>query len=218
MKKESIISAVKIFLIVLAFILISYFAQVNSELLKDYIKDNIFGMIIYVFILIVFSILAPINEIILVPIATASWGWFITALLTLTGWTLGSAVVFFISKRFGVPIIKKFIPLSKIYKYEKFMPQEHLFLSVIFLRIAVPIDIISYMIGLFTNIKFSTFIFATFIGFTPLAFLLAYLGTLPMYIQLIGLILLLVISVIGFLSMKYKHTKKELKNKIHQKA
>ncbi|HRZ85276.1 MAG TPA: VTT domain-containing protein [Candidatus Paceibacterota bacterium] len=204
MKKEKINSAIKIFVIIAIFIITSYIAQSESELLKSYIKDSFIGMIIYIFILIVFSIIAPINEIVLMPIATASWGWFIAGILTLTGWTIGSAAVFFLSRKFGVPIIKKFIPISKMHKYEKFMPKEHLFIGIIFLRLAIPIDLVSYAIGLFTNIKFWPYFFATIIGFMPLAFFIAYIGTLPVYIQVISIIILIIIIFVGFFSIKYR--------------
>ena len=66
------------------------------------------------------------------------------------------------------------------------MPKRNLFFSIIFLRIAVPADIISYAIGLFTDIRFIVYSLATFIGYAPLAFLLAYAGTLPIYIRVYG--------------------------------
>jgi len=87
------------------------------------------------------------------------------------------------------------------------MPKEHTFVGIIFLRIAIPIDIISYAIGLFTSIRFMPYFFATLIGFLPLAFFLAYLGTLPAYAQVMGFILFLLVVIIGFLSVRNKKDK-----------
>ena len=163
-------------------------------------------MVFYVFILIVSAVFAPIDMIFLMPIASAVWGWFLAAVLSLLGWTLGSSVVFVLSRKYGVPLIRKIISLKEIYRYEQLMPKENLFLGVVFLRIAIPIDLISYAIGIFTNMKFIPYFFATLIGFLPLAFFLAYIGTLPIYMQIIGFIIFLFVVIIGLFSIK--HVKK----------
>jgi len=201
-------SAVGIVIIIFLFIFASYIAQNNLDFLQNYIQNDFFSMIIYILILIVSAVFAPIDVIFLMPIAVASWGWFTAALLSLLGWTLGSAVVFVLARKYGVPLIRKLLPLNKIYKYEKFMPQNNLFIEIIFLRIAIPIDVISYAIGIFTKIKFIPYFFATLIGFLPLALFLAYIGTLPAYMQIIGFIVFLLVVIIGFLSVKHKHIKK----------
>jgi len=202
-------SAIGIILIVVAFIVVSYIVQNNLDFFKNYIENGFLGMIIYVLIVIASIVIAPINEVILIPVATALWGWFITALLTLLGWTLGSVIVFVLTRKYGAPLIRKLLPLDKIYKYEKFMPQNHLFVGIILLRIAIPIDVVSYAIGLFTNIRFIPYFFATLIGFLPLAFFLAYIGTLPAYVQIISFVIFLLVIIIGFLSVKRKYIKKQ---------
>ena len=53
------------------------------------------------------------------------------------------------------------------------------FWSVVLLRLVVPMDVISYVLGLFTDIGWLKYAAATAIGLTPSAFLLAYLGKLP---------------------------------------
>jgi uncharacterized membrane protein YdjX (TVP38/TMEM64 family) len=206
--KENIKSIIGIILIIVLFILASYIVKNNLDFFKNYIKDDFVGMIIYVLILIVSIILAPINEIILVPIATALWGWFIAALLTLLGWVIGASIAFILGRRYGVPLIRKILPLKEIYKYQEFISKENTFVGIIFLRIAIPIDVISYAIGIFTNVNLTHYFFATLIGFLPLAFFLAYLGTLPAHMQITGFILFLLIVIIGFLSVKHKPIKK----------
>ena len=101
----------------------------------------------------------------------------------------------------------EFLPLDKICEYEKFMPQKNIFAGIVFLRIAIPIDVISYAIGLFTNISFVPYFFATLLGFLPSAFFLAYIGTLPAHMQIIGFAVFLLVVIVGFLSVKYKHVK-----------
>ena len=204
--KENLKSIIGIILIGVLFIAASYAVQNNLDFFESYITDSFFSMVFYVFILIVSAVFAPIDMIFLMPIASAVWGWFLAAVLSLLGWTLGSSVVFVLSRKYGVPLIRKIISLKEIYGYEQLMPKENLFLGVVFLRIAIPIDLISYAIGIFTNMKFIPYFFATLIGFLPLAFFLAYIGTLPIYMQIIGFIIFLFVVIIGLFSIK--HVKK----------
>ena len=209
--KEDIKAIAGVLLIVILFILASYVVKNNLDLFKSYIKDDFMGMIIYALVLVISIVLAPINDIVLVPIATAIWGWFIAALLTLLGWVIGSSIAFILARKYGVPLSKKILPLKEIYKSQEFVSKENTFIGIILLRIAIPIDIISYATGIFTNISFTHYFFATLIGFLPLAFFLAYLGTLPVYLQIIGFILFLLVIIVGFSSVKHRHIKKTKK-------
>jgi uncharacterized membrane protein YdjX (TVP38/TMEM64 family) len=205
--KENIGVAIWVTFLVIMFIAVSYIAQNHLDFFKNYIKDTFLSMIIYVLILIVSVVLAPIDLAFLIPVAISFWGWFITALLTLLGWTLGSAVAFVLARRYGAPLLRRAVSLEKIYKYEKFMPQHHIFLGIISLRLAIPIDLISYALGLFTSIKFWPYFFATLIGFAPLAFFLSYLGTLPITLQIIGFGILLVIVLLEILFFRERYNK-----------
>ena len=137
--KENLKSIIGIILIGVLFIAASYAVQNNLDFFESYITDSFFSMVFYVFILIVSAVFAPIDMIFLMPIASAVWGWFLAAVLSLLGWTLGSSVVFVLSRKYGVPLIRKIISLKEIYGYEQLMPKENLFLGVVFLRIAIPI-------------------------------------------------------------------------------
>ena len=196
-----------VFLIVTLFIVASYIVHNNSDFFSNYIRDDFQSKVLYIFILIVSAVFAPVDVIFMMPLATTTWGWITAGLLSLIGWTIGSVVVFFISRKYGAPLIKKHIPLNKIYKYERFMPQTNIFTGIIFLRIAIPIDFISYAIGLFTNIKFIPYFFATIIGFLPMAFSLAYIGTLSVYMQIMSFIFFSVVVSLGVLSIKHKKLK-----------
>ena len=203
--KKNIKPILQLAAVLAAFILVSYIAQKNVGILEHYIKNSATSVLIYIIILVISAIIAPIDIMFLIPAATAAWGWLNTALYSLIGWTLGSIAVFIISRRYGVPLIKKFLSMDQIYKYKKILPEKNAFFGIIFLRIAIPVDAISYGIGLFTEINLTTFFFATLIGFMPLAFLLAYLGTLPPIIQLISFVVFLVIIMISYLSFKNKN-------------
>jgi uncharacterized membrane protein YdjX (TVP38/TMEM64 family) len=67
------------------------------------------------------------------------------------------------------------------------------------LRIAIPVDLLSYALGLFSKVRYRDYALATIIGISPLAFILAYLGTLPFIFQMIALSVALVLILSGFI-------------------
>ena len=54
-------------------------------------------------------------------------------------------------------------------------------------RLVLPMDVISYVLGLFTDIGWPTYVAATALGLTPSAFVLAYFGKLSHAYELIAL-------------------------------
>ena len=62
----------------------------------------------------------------LLPVASNVFGWFNSAIFNIMGWFLGSVIVFYISRKYGVPLIKKFVSLEKINKLESKIPKENL--------------------------------------------------------------------------------------------
>jgi ABC-type iron transport system FetAB permease component len=55
----------------------------------------------------------------------------------------------------------------------------HPFWSVVLLRLVVPMDVISYVLGLFTEMTWTSYALATALGLTPAAFILTYIGKTP---------------------------------------
>lgn len=193
------------FLIIIGlFVLSSYLVRTNIEFVENLIKNNFLGMMVYILITIIAVVIAPISMMPLIPIASNLWGWFNAGLINLIGWTLGSFIVFFICRKYGVNLIKKFVSLKSINKFESKIPKENLFVDILLLRMIFPIDILSYILGLFSKVNFKIYSTATIIGLIPLAFIFSYLGTVKTLYQIIGiLIVVLIITTI--------HIIKELK-------
>jgi uncharacterized membrane protein YdjX (TVP38/TMEM64 family) len=192
-----------ILIIVLLFILSSYFVRENIEVIKSFIGNDFIVILIYILISIIAIVIAPISMMPLVPIASNLWGWFYSGIIHIIGWTLGSIIVFFISRRYGVPLIKKFVSLEKINKFESKIPKENLFIDIVLLRMIIPIDILSYALGLFSKVDFKTYVLATLIGIIPFTFAFSYLGTIPLSYQIPGFILVvLIIAIIHVLRNK----------------
>ena len=191
-------SFVEIFIILILFLFFYYIIQTNLELIKESLNDNL-GMSVYVLITIVAIVIAPISTLPLLPIASNLWGWVTAAVLSIIGWTIGSLIAFILARKYGVSLISKFISIEKINKFEKMVPKENFFWGVVFLRMVVPVDILSYALGLFSKIKTKSYFFATLIGVTPFAFVFAYAGKMPFVYQILALLLALVIILFGLM-------------------
>ena len=182
-KTKSILAA---FFVIALFILVSYFTKQNIEFLKELIGNDFRGVLIYILITIFAIVFAPVSMMPLIPLASNLYGVFYAAIINIIGWTIGSFIVFFICRKYGISIIKKFVSLEEIYKWENKVPKENVFLTLILLRMMVPVDILSYALSLLTKINFKTYAATTIIGIIPFAFVFSYLGTVPAIYQIIG--------------------------------
>jgi uncharacterized membrane protein YdjX (TVP38/TMEM64 family) len=192
-------------IVLILFILISYIIQSNSQFIENNLDKTLSGILFYIFLTTTATIIAPISAVPLLPFAIFLWGWFFAAIFSIIGWTLGSVIAFSLARKFGVPIIKHFVSLKKLSKFEKYIPKEKIFLSIIVMRIFLPVDILSYLLGLFSKVKFSTYTLATIIGLTPFAFALAYLGKFSIKTQIISIIIGGLI--LAFIMIKYYKSK-----------
>ena len=86
--------------------------------------------------------------------------------------------------------------MDQLYKLESKIPKENMFLSIIILRMTIPVDALSYALSLLSNVKFRTYAAATFIGIIPFSFAFAYLGTIPIYYQIFGLIVIGIVIIL----------------------
>jgi uncharacterized membrane protein YdjX (TVP38/TMEM64 family) len=164
------------------------------------------GVLLYLVLNIVDAGLVPGATLPLIPIASHVWGRIPAALVTTAGWTAGSMIAFLIARRWGYPIVQRITSVRRIREAKRFIP-ENLFWSVVLIRLIMPMDVISYVLGLFTDIGWAEYLLATALGLTPSAFLLAYLGQLPHAYELfafgIGGVLLL-----GSLLIRRRRTRK----------
>ncbi|MEK6914810.1 MAG: VTT domain-containing protein [Nanoarchaeota archaeon] len=197
-------SFLSLFLIVFLFVFVSYIVQTNFVNLESYISKNYYWALIFIILEIFATVAAPVSAVPLIPIFSNIYGWFITGLLSIIGWTIGSVISFFLARKYGVPLVNKLVNLDKVHKLEKNIPDEHLFLSIVILRMILPVDILSYALGLFSKVKFGTYFWATLIGIIPFAFIWAYVGILPIYYQINIIVTTILIIILIFLVYKKK--------------
>jgi uncharacterized membrane protein YdjX (TVP38/TMEM64 family) len=204
---EKVKAGFYLFAVAALFIAITYLAQ-KSLSHASLSSDNIpVAIAIYIFILVIEAVFAPINTMPLIPLAAALFGWLPAAIYTLAGWTIGALAVFMISQKYGKALIGKIVPMEKLARYERIIPTNHLFLNIILLRIFLPLDIVSYLLGIFTNVKKEIYIIATAIGYAPLAFLIAYVGTLPAEYLIFGSLFLVAVIMVDIAILKKRFDK-----------
>ncbi len=185
--------------VIIVSIYFSYVVQNNFSYFEKFIVKGVTGIVVYVLIEITSIVIAPVTTLPLIAVASNLWGWINAGLISIFAWTIGAWIAFVISRKYGVRIIKKFISIEKIQEIEAKIPREHLFWSVVLMRIIIPVDILSYALGIFTKMKARSYIIATIIGISPFAFLLAYLGTIPINYQILLFFIAGVLILIGWI-------------------
>lgn len=193
MNREKLNAIFGIVAIIVLFVLASYITRRYHDLIYNLIGDGFYGIAVYLLIVILSIVVAPFGMIPLIPLAVGMWGVFYATALNIIGWTLGAVVVFFICRKYGVPLVRKIVSLESIYKMESKIPKDNLFVSIIILRMMIPVDVLSYALGLFSKVDFKTYLTATIIGITPFAILFSYLGMAPTFYQILGILLIILL-------------------------
>jgi uncharacterized membrane protein YdjX (TVP38/TMEM64 family) len=146
-----------------------------------YLQSTLSGMnavsyLAYVLILTSAVVFMPLTVMPLIPLAAGIMGPFVTAVLSVIGWTLGAGIAFLISRHIGRPLIEKRMNLHKLDSVLEKMPTRSHFWFIVVLRLTLPVDLVSYALGLVKNLNFSSYIAATFVGVVWFSFAFAYLG------------------------------------------
>ncbi|MAG39670.1 hypothetical protein CMI41_01760 [Candidatus Pacearchaeota archaeon] len=175
--------------VLVLFVFLSYLVQSNSAYLEKFIQPGILGILIYSFLHILAMVVAPVTVFPIIVLASSIWGWFWTGVITLISWTIGASIAFLIARKWGVPLVKKLVSLKKLYALEARAERYETFFSILLLRVFIPADILSYALGLFSNVKFRVYFFATILGMAPFVFIYSYLGTINFLYQIIILLL-----------------------------
>ncbi len=174
--------------IILLFIASTYFVGHYISFIRDAIPKGPFNGTLIYFLLAIFDAVALPILIPLIPLATDLFGFFWAALLTIAGWTIGVALAYFIARRFGRNILKRYASFESIKALKKLVPEKNIFWFIVILRIFLPLDIGSYYLGLVSDVKFKKYMAASFIGIVPSAVALSYFGGLPAEYEIIGLV------------------------------
>jgi len=128
-------------------------------------------------------VVAPIASLPLVPVVAAIWGSFATVVGTAIAWTLGSIIAFLLARTYGRQVIGKVVDMKSMQKLEAMMGADNVFVSTLLLRMVVPVDILSYALGLFSTIRLVPYSVATAIGIVPFVVFFSYAIWIPPFWQ-----------------------------------
>ena len=181
-----------------AFVGAAYLAGLYENELANLVESyGLLSAVLYFGIALTATVVAPLNMTFLIPVASVAFGPLVAALLSIAGWTLGSIIAFHIAKRYGKPIVARFINIEKLNAISTIIPKKNIFIWIVIIRMVVPADILSYAIGILLQISYVQYSLATLIGVTPFAFIFAYASTLPLLYMVSTITLALLSSAIG---------------------
>lgn len=136
----------------------------------------IWGATVYFLLEVASIVVVPVATIFLVPVAVDVFGPLFTSILNILGWGAGSAVAFLIARHAARPLLEYFISMEKVSKYRNYISESAEFWTVVAMRVIMPVDILSYALGVFSKISFSKYMLATLLGISPFAFIYSYTG------------------------------------------
>ena len=175
---------------VVIFLALMQTAQSYSEFLQNIIQQaGTLGIISYIALMIVSVVVAPVSFAFLLPIAANGWGPLAAAVYSIVGWTIGSMIAFFLARRYGLAWAEKFTTVKKMRLIEESIPRHHVFWFVVVLRVALPVDILSYTLGIFSSIRYGAFFWSTLIGISFFAFLFSYASVSSVELQIFTVLL-----------------------------
>ena len=197
-KKEFINYAVGLAAIVALFIVVSGIAALYKEELKAFIyRHETGGALAYIALGIIATVVAPLSSLPFLPLVSLLYGWFWAALFSIISWSIGSLIAFWIARKYGKAVVRRFVSLERMEKIEAKIPKERFFWTIVFLRIVIPVDALSYALGLFSTIKTREYMLATVVGITPFAFVWAYFGSMsPKQLAMVVVVMLIVYVVL----------------------
>jgi len=137
---------------------------------------GIFSYLIFLLIVVLEVVLAPVPPLLLYTVAGILYSSLIGGLLVLAGNLVGATIDFFLARKFGAQRFRRAIKPSLTERFNRFFGKYGA-LSVFLLRInpLTTSDLVSYIAG-FTNMRYLPFIIATAVGLAPLIFIQTYLG------------------------------------------
>lgn len=145
--------------------------------LVSYLSGNVvISAIVFATLMFGATIIAPVVLLPLVPVVSPILGPFVTGLACWVGWTLGSVVAFWIARYGGRPLLARFTDLGRLDTLEARIPEASHFLLICALRLIVPVDILSYALGLFSTVSMRTYALASAVSILWFSFAFSYLG------------------------------------------
>ncbi len=190
------ISALIVFI---AFMVLPFIWSAPLDHLSLLVDDDTWtSLFVFGLLLVVSTVVAPITVTPIIPVAGLLFGPFVAGVVCVVSWVIGASIAFVIARKLGRPLLVRFISEESLAWYERIMPVKREFISIVILRMMVPVDVLSYALGVLSKISLTRYITATAIGVTPFAFVYTYAGLYAGTRDFSSLILLLTFGVVLF--------------------
>lgn len=120
------------------------------------------------------TMLVSFSSIVLVPVASLTFGKVLTVILLLAGWCAGGIAAYFIGRAVGPLIIKRFLNTDKFHEYQDVVFGGKAGFGLILLtRFVLPAEVPGYLFGA-GQYNFGRYLFATVVAETPYAIATVY--------------------------------------------
>lgn len=162
------------------------------------LQSGVVGMLGYVVVTVVAVVLAPVSTLPLLPAAVAAWGPFVAACLSIVGWTVGGVLAFLLARTFGRPLVARIVNMEGVDRLARKLVGPQPFFTLVGLRMLVPVDVLSYAVGLCIPMRTMTYTLATLIGVTPFGFIFSYTTVLSIHMQVTAVLCAFFIIALGF--------------------
>lgn len=177
-----------LFVVAILFVTISQLSlRFAPELRELFAGDSTaVGIVTFVVIGLILSLLPAVSTLPLVPIATTLWGWQTASLVTMALWTLGSQIQFTIARRVGERRMKWFFHADQA-KTIRALVSTNAWSRAVLLRIVLDGELVSYAYGFFSHLSGFAFFTSTLVGVIVPAIFYCYIGAMPLWVQLVAM-------------------------------
>jgi uncharacterized membrane protein YdjX (TVP38/TMEM64 family) len=158
-------------LVALYFVITTFFGvslQIDAEPFKEWVEERgAFGVLVFILVMALSVLFAPIPNVPIFIAAGLAWGPVLGTVYCMAGLTLGSAVAFEVSRKFGRKHMTKLIGRKYARRIDRLVG--NMGGRVVFLTRLMPgvnFDWISFVAGM-TAVPFRTFIIFSFLGMIP---------------------------------------------------
>jgi len=149
----------------------------NPDKIRSFVLDfGIFSPLIFIFIVILQIIFAPIPGQVVGLAGGYIFGTALGTIYSMIGLIIGSFLTFYLARKLGRPFVEKMVNKKTLKKWDKIISNKGiLILFWIYLLPALPDDAIGYIAGL-TNIKIKNLVLISAIGRFPGVIVLSLMG------------------------------------------
>lgn len=130
----------------------------------------------YVALLAASIVAMPVTSLPLLPLGARLFGVVLGGFLSALGWWIGALIAFLIARWVGRPVLKFFVSLDALDRWEQQLSDDMTFLGIVVLRMVTPVDVVSFGLGLLKHLSFPVYAMASLIGILPFAFVWTAVG------------------------------------------